>query len=544
MGNLKQEIKDVTLENAPENAKLISSDIQKDIINAAATETINVIVKDIGDALFSILVDESRDVSMKEQMAVVLRYVDKKGCVIERFVGIEHVTSTMAISLKAAIDRLFSRYGLSIARLRGQGYDGASNMQGEFNGLKALILKENPCAFYIHCFAHQLQLALVGVAKKHVQVANFFCVVASVVNVVGASPKRSDILQEKQIVHISQALQNGEVASDTLWGSHYGTLLSLLTLFSSTIEVLEIIVDDASNSEQRYEATNLLDNMQSYRFVFCLHLMRIILGVSNESSKALQRKDQDIANAIGLVKVCKQRLQEMRENDWDSFIGQVSSFCEKHNIDVPNMDDIYIPRGRSRRKTYETTNLHHYRVDLYYSIIDMQLQELNGRFDEVNTKLLLCIACLCPDNLFVAFEKQNLLQLAGCYPKDFSTIELMALDDQLQNYIIDMRSSIEFSDLKGISNLAKKMVEMGKDKVYPLVYRLLTLSLILPVATATVERVFSAMHLVKTRLRNRIGDQWLNDSLVVYIEKDIYDNIDNEVIMRRFQNMKTRRGNL
>ncbi|KAJ0969666.1 hypothetical protein J5N97_022543 [Dioscorea zingiberensis] len=377
-------------------------------------------------------------------------------------------------------------------------------------------------------------------------------------NVVGASPKRSDILQEKQIAHISQALQSGEIASgrglnqsttlkhhgDTRWGSHYGTLLSLLALFSSTIEVLEIIVDDASNSEQRYEATNLLDNMQSYSFVFCLHLMRIILGVSNELSKALQRKDQDIANAIGLVKVCKQRLQEMRENDWDSFIVQVSSFCDKHNIDVPNMDDIYIPRGRSRRKTYETTNLHHYRVDLYYSIIDMQLQELNGRFDEVNTKLLLCIACLCPDNLFVAFEKPKLLQLARCYPKDFSAIELMALDDQLQNYIIDMRSSIEFSDLKGISNLAKKMVEMGKDKVYPLVYRLLTLSLILPVATATVERVFSAMHFVKTKLRNRIGDQWLNDSLVVYIEKEIFDNIDNEVIMRRFQNMKTRRGNM
>ncbi|KAJ0968084.1 hypothetical protein J5N97_025001 [Dioscorea zingiberensis] len=125
MGNLKQEIKDVTLENAPKNAKLISSDIQKDIINAAATKTINMIVKDIGDALFSILVDESSDISMKEQMAVVLRYVDKKGCVIERFVGLEHVTSTIAISLKATIDRLFSRYGLSIARLRGQGYDGA-----------------------------------------------------------------------------------------------------------------------------------------------------------------------------------------------------------------------------------------------------------------------------------------------------------------------------------------------------------------------------------------------------------------------------------
>jgi hypothetical protein len=43
---------------------------------------------------------------------------------------------------------------------------GASNMRGEINGLKSLILKENKCTFYVHCFAHQLQLALVAVANK------------------------------------------------------------------------------------------------------------------------------------------------------------------------------------------------------------------------------------------------------------------------------------------------------------------------------------------------------------------------------------------
>ena len=85
---------------------------------------------------------------------------------------------------------------------------------------------------------------------------------------------------------------------------------------------------------------------------------------------------------------------------------------------------------------------------------------------------------------------------------------------------------------------------MKKNDVYPLIYKLLTLALILPVATATVERVFSAMKLVKTQLRNRIGDQWLNDSLVVYIEKHVFNEIDNDVIMQRYQNMKTRREQL
>ena len=63
---------------------------------------------------------------------------------------------------------------------------------------------------------------------------------------------------------------------------------------------------------------------------------------------------------------------------------------------------------------------------------------------------------------------------------------------------------------------------------------LIKLSLLLPVATTIVERVFSAMHIVKSRLQNRMGDKWMNDSLVVYIEKDIFDKIDNEVIMKQF----------
>jgi len=88
------------------------------------------------------------------------------------------------------------------------------------------------------------------------------------------------------------------------------------------------------------------------------------------------------------------------------------------------------------------------------------------------------------------------------------------------------------------------MVGMKKDITYPLVYSLVTLSLILSVAIATVERAFSAMNIVKNRLRNRMGDQWMNDCLVMYIEKDIFKTINNEKIMQRFQGMKTRRGQL
>ena len=137
-----------------------------------------------------------------------------------------------------------------------------------------------------------------------------------------------------------------------------------------------------------------------------------------------------------------------------------------------------------------------------------------------------------------------MIRLGQIYSSDFSPIEVIALDNQLETYIIDMRSNEEFSSLKGIENLATKLVETKKNVVYPLVYRLVKFALILSIATASVERVFSAMKIVKNRLRNRIGDQWMNDCLVTYIEKDIFDKLNKEKIIQRFQHMKNRRGQL
>ena len=83
-----------------------------------------------------------------------------------------------------------------------------------------------------------------------------------------------------------------------------------------------------------------------------------------------------------------------------------------------------------------------------------------------------------------------------------------------------------------------------KHETYHLVYLLVKLALTLHVATTIVERSFSAMKYIKNELRNRMGDQWMNDCLVMYIEKNVACSIDNEIIMQRFQNIKTRRRQL
>ena len=77
-------------------------------------------------------------------------------------------------------------------------------------------------------------------------------------------------------------------------------------MFSSVVDVLAMVSEDGINAEQRGEKNVLLDLLQSFEFVFNLHLMRSILGITNELSQALQRKDQDIVNAMTLVQVSKQ----------------------------------------------------------------------------------------------------------------------------------------------------------------------------------------------------------------------------------------------
>jgi hypothetical protein len=90
------------------------------------------------------------------------------------------------------------------------------------------------------------------------------------------------------------------------------------------------------------------------------------------------------------------------------------------------------------------------------------------------------------------------------------------------------------------------MVSTNKHLGFPLVYRLLKLVLVLPVATASVERCFSAMKIVKTILRNRIGDGFMNDCIVCFVEQEFLATIPLEDVIIRFHKMedRNRRGNL
>ncbi|XP_060210959.1 uncharacterized protein LOC132637973 [Lycium barbarum] len=291
-------------------------------------------------------------------------------------------------------------------------------------------------------------------------------------------------------------------------------------------------------------AKSLVEDIRSYEFIYMLHLMLKILAITYDLNMALQRKDQDIVSAMKLVDFTKRKLQSMRESEWNSLVEDVSLFCEKNGIMIPEMNEKY-GLGKSKRKSSSVIYSHHLRVEVFYAVIDLQLSELNNHFSEVNTDLLLGMASLSPENSFANYDKNRIMKLATYYPNEFGASKLDDLSFDLDNYIYYVREVDKaFSNLKGLGDLSMALVKSNMHKTWGLVYLLVKLSLILPVATATVERAFSSMKFIKNDLRSRINDDFLNDCLVCHIEDEVFESVPNDAIIDRFQKMTTRRVQL
>jgi hypothetical protein len=208
------------------------------------------------------------------------------------------------------------------------------------------------------------------------------------------------------------------------------------------------------------------------------------------------------------------------------------------------MDGNYVPFRRSSRFSAFQTNDDHFRRQVYIGIIDRISQELDTRYDEVNMELLSCMTAFNVSNSFASFDAHKVRRLAEFYPNDFSSSDLLRLEIQLDNYIDDMRREDSFQGINNIVDLSVKFVETNRHNVYDLVYSLLKLVLILPVATSSVERAFSTMNFVKNRLRNRMNYGLLYDCLVTLIEWDIFFNVKQEDIIGCFMAIRWRRPNM
>ena len=134
--------------------------ISNEIIHFLASEVRSMIEKELHEAkYFTVLVDETKDISKREQLSIAFRYVCN-GKTIERFSGYTLASSLNARSLTEYITAKMLELDLDPRYLVSQCYDGASVMSGCNSGVQALIREKYPQAIYVHCYAHRLNLVL------------------------------------------------------------------------------------------------------------------------------------------------------------------------------------------------------------------------------------------------------------------------------------------------------------------------------------------------------------------------------------------------
>ncbi|XP_042401366.1 uncharacterized protein LOC121991428 [Zingiber officinale] len=296
-------------------------------------------------------------------------------------------------------------------------------MRGAWNGLQTLFLRDCPYAYYVHCFAHRLQLTLVYAAKDVSVIWEFFSHLDNIVNIVTSSTKRIAELhtaQRNEIEHMlaigerdsgSGANQIGNLqrAGATRWSSHYDSVKSLIGMCAATCKVFEVLSDYSPNGRTKAEVRGIYRNMASFEFVFILHLMHKIMRTIDTLCQILQRKSQDILTAITFVSTTKTILQELRES------------------------------------------------------IDFILMELNTRFNESSVELLSLSTALDPKNSFDSINSDDICKLAKkFYPEDFTNQDIVALEYELIHYKLDVMQNLKASTLV---ELCQQLTESGRSKV-------------------------------------------------------------------------------
>lgn len=150
------------LSRGPKNARYTTKTIQNELVRVAGDKIRTDILEEVKRAKFySIIADEVTDISNREELSLVIRYIHEGQIreVILDFVEVERITEWVLVG---AIVKWLRDHNISPADMRGQCYDGASNMPEARSGVRAVVQEFAPMVMYFHCAAHRLNLAVVS----------------------------------------------------------------------------------------------------------------------------------------------------------------------------------------------------------------------------------------------------------------------------------------------------------------------------------------------------------------------------------------------
>ena len=183
--------------------KFTSHKNQNELLEAMSQSILRTLLGDIKNSPFlTIMADETTDVSNKEQLTLVIRWVDENFEVNEEFLGLYNLFSTTADSIVASIKDVLLRFEIPTSKIRGQCYDGCSTMAGARGGVAAKMQQIEPRAVFTHCYGHALNLSVNDTIKGCTTMKDCLDTCFELVKHIKFSPKREAILTRiKEVNH-------------------------------------------------------------------------------------------------------------------------------------------------------------------------------------------------------------------------------------------------------------------------------------------------------------------------------------------------------
>ena len=194
-------------------------------------------------SVYSVLVDESKDISKKEQLSVALRYVDDEAVVQEHFLTFTEATTCTAEGLTDHILATLNQFDLDPQHIVSQGYDDDAVMSGKYSGVQEHLRQAAPYAVYIHCYAHTLNLVLVD-STKILSCAREFFVLLEHLYVFISTTKAHVIFMSKQAeLHPDKQPRQLQKLSDTRWVCRYAAVSAICYTYDSILLTMEDVMD-------------------------------------------------------------------------------------------------------------------------------------------------------------------------------------------------------------------------------------------------------------------------------------------------------------
>ena len=489
------------IKTGPSNVTWLGHEIQNEVIQVLGKKVLSMITAEVHEAgKYTIIVDETKDVSKREQLSIALRYCHNSN-VCERFVGFFHAAELNATALSEFILAKLADLHIDIKDCVSQCYDGASVMSGRCAGVAKKIRDKNSKALYAHCHAHRLNLVLVDVTKKVTHAANFFVLMEELYVFMSSSVPHSKFLSMQSQLGSHREIRLKKL-SDTRWSCRHESIKAVVGTLTAVICTLEEITEIDDDSVRRVKANGLLLQVKQFHFVLALLLFQKIPSITAKLSDLLQAERLNYAAAASCIEATMETIHELRtEEKWKEIWEEAVVLATKNGVAVANL-----PRRRAHRLperlndtiVTETTGLtiertaEEYQFHLYYAVIDEILGEMKRRFDSENISLLKAMQGLLPDS-------DNFLKIEVLLPfLQHYEIDCDEVAAEISTATKYLQQEADSSELQFMHHVHKKLSLVPE--AFPKLLECFKVALTVGVSTATAERSFSSLRRIKNYL--------------------------------------------